>query len=87
MEQWEFDELTEATVNRFLPRIPERYVQGFHSMLYAGELSMAVDDLVHTLSANNVPVTRSEQEDLRRLMDHLGQPTDMLANLTLTAQP
>jgi hypothetical protein len=86
MEQWEFHDLTKATVNRFLPRVPPRYVRGFERVLHAGEFSMAVDDLVLTLVNNRVPVTASEQEDLRRLLDHLNRPTSTLDELTMAAQ-
>jgi hypothetical protein len=85
MEEWEIDELIKATVNRFLPRMPAKYVRGFERVLYAGEFTMAVDDLLVTLVNYNVPVTRTEKEDLRRLLDHLHRPTDMLDDLTLAA--
>ena len=86
MEEWEVDELIKATVNRFLPRIPPRYVRGFERVLHAGEFSMAVDDLVLTLVKNKVPVTHSEQQDLRRLLDHLNRPTSKLDELTMDPQ-
>jgi hypothetical protein len=86
MEQWEFYELTEATVARFLARMPATYVRGFESELNAGEYSMAVDDLVATLLKENVPVTADERDDLRRLVRHLKQPTDPLDRLTLVGQ-
>jgi frataxin-like iron-binding protein CyaY len=85
MEQSEFHELTEATVARFLDRIPARYVDGFEAELDGGEYTMAVENLVLTLVNDKVPVTQSEQEDLRQLLDYLNQPTSKLDDLTMSA--
>ena len=57
VEQWEFDELTNETADRFLPQMPARYMRDFERMLNAGELAMAMDDLVLTLATNNIPAT------------------------------
>lgn len=84
MEQREFAGLTEAIVVRFLPRIPARYVRGFEQEIRAGEYSLAVENLVLTLVNDQIPVTPPEQEDLRRLLEHLHQPLDALDGLTLT---
>jgi hypothetical protein len=86
MEQWEFHELAQATVNRFLDRIPTKYVGGFESELDGGEYSTAVENLLLTLVDDRVPVTRDEQEDLRRLLDYLKQPISKLDQLTLSPQ-
>ena len=86
MDQSEFHELTEATVNQVLDRIPSKYIPGFEAMLDGGEYSMAVEDLVLTLINNQVPATGAEQESLLRLLVYLRQPTTTLDDLTLASQ-
>ena len=86
MQQWEFHELAQAIVTRFLDRVPARYVDGFEAALDGGEYSMAVEDLVLTLVNDKVPVTPVEREDLHRLLDYLNQPVDALDGLTLVFQ-
>lgn len=83
MDDAEIDDLIERIVELFLPRVPPRYVDGFESMMDAGEYALAVDDLVATLVVENVPVTPAERDDLRRLLEATNEPTDRLDRLTL----
>jgi hypothetical protein len=87
MEQWEFHDMTKATVDRFMPRIPEKYVEGFESALHGGEFGMVVDDLVLTVVKDHVPVTASERDDLCRLLVYLRRPTEILDELTMVRVP
>lgn len=83
MELWEFNELAESTINSFKSRVPAELVDGYESMLAGGELSMAVEDLVDTVSADRIPVTEAERDLLRRLLEYLGQPTGELDTLNI----
>ncbi len=81
MSQQEFHELAHRMVVGFLPRIPDRYVEGFEAELDGGEYALAVENLVLTLVNDRVPVTTAEREDLHRLLDYLNQPTTALDGL------
>jgi len=83
MEQWQFHQRARAIVNRFLPRVPADQVEGYESMLIGGELSMAVEDLMATLTVRQIPVTPAELADLRALLTYLEQPLDQLDRLTV----
>src|SRR5436190_14796808 len=62
--------------------IGTRTVGCFEAELDGGEYSTAIENLVLTLINDKVPVSQREQEDLRRLLDYLRQPTTELDGLT-----
>ena len=84
MGQWEFHELAETMVNRFISRIPAKYVDGFEAELDGGEYRIAIENLVLTLVNDKVPVAPAERDDIRRLLDYLSEPTAALDGLTVT---
>lgn len=81
MDQEDFYDLVADTVRLFLPRIPEKYVSGFESILHAGEYRMVVDDLVCTVVGDHISVTPSGRDALYRLVRHLKHNEELLTKL------
>jgi len=86
MDYAEFSELTHRTMADLLDRIPAKYREGFEGLLIAGELRTVVTDLVTTLVDDRVRVTAEERDDVRRLLEDLGEPTDNLARLNVVPE-
>jgi len=82
MSHQEFHELAHSTVVGFLPRIPDRYVEGFEAELDGGEYALAVENLVLTLVNDQVPVTSAEWEKLHQLLAYLNTPAAVMDGLT-----
>lgn len=85
MDYPEFSDLTYATVNNFLDRVPAKYRKGFEYLLIGGEERLAVNDLAATLVQDQVPVTPAERDDVRRLLEFLKEPTDRLDHLNVVS--
>lgn len=58
MKYGEFYAKTEDIVQVMLPRIPQKFVEGFEELPAVGETSMAVENLLWTLVDDEVPVSR-----------------------------
>ncbi len=86
MDNAEFTELTEATVRGLLNRVPAKYREGFQVALDGGELTIAVEGLMMTLVDDQVPVTRTEHDNLALLLAHLKQPSSALNRLNVRSQ-
>lgn len=81
MEYQEFFELTEQLVEQLMPRIPERYANGFKGILAGGEPGIAVEDLVYTVVDDQIPVSAEEFANLRALAAEHWESTKLMAKL------
>lgn len=86
IESRDFRGQTAAMMRRLLPRIPQARVQGFERMLGAGEVALALEELVHTVVNRQIPVTGEERDTLYRLVRYMTEHTkpcdeDVLAKL------
>lgn len=81
MEYWEFCELTRQMVQQLLPRIPERYRDGFDLDKSGGEYAFLVEELVYTVVDDQIPVSRAELESLRALAGYFKSGAELVAML------
>lgn len=79
----EYSEQVEQVIEAFMPRVPERLVKGFNSMMLGGEYSMAVDDLMATLVKRQIAVTPVERDTLRNLLDYQGSSAENVERLNV----
>jgi len=86
MEPAEFSELTHRTTANLVGRIPARYREAMEGLLIGGEMRLVVTNLAITLVDDQVPVTAAERDDVRRLLEHLKEPTDNLARLNVVPE-
>ncbi|WP_112138932.1 hypothetical protein [Glycomyces dulcitolivorans] len=81
MDQDDFYDLTDAVVERLLPRMPQRFLDVYEGMQAAGEYWRLVQGLVWVLVDDQVPVTGEERDQLFQMVNHLKDNEEMLAKL------
>jgi hypothetical protein len=81
MDQDDFYDLTDAVVERLLPRMPQRFLDVYEGMQTAGEYWRLVQGLVWVLVDDQVPVTGEERDQLFQMVNHLKDNEEMLAKL------
>lgn len=68
---------------RYADRVRSQDLDGMRSMAGAGEWSELVSLLVASLAYIHTPVTTSERDELRALLETMGEPTDGLDGLNM----
>lgn len=81
MDYREFHELTRSMIELLKPRIDEKWLPAIESAMRGGEATYAVEDLVHIVIDDQIPVSAAELDTLRALAGGLGDGGDMLAKL------
>lgn len=79
MRESEFNQLAEATVSRFMNRVPTPYAKGM-TAIDGDEYWLAVENLVLVLADREVAITPDERDDLYRLVEEMRAP-DLLEKL------
>ena len=68
---------------RFADRIPARTREIIELMESGGEYGELTIELAASLAAHHVPVTAAERDELLRLLEAMGMPTDPIGRLNV----
>ncbi|SDD14317.1 hypothetical protein [Glycomyces harbinensis] len=82
MDQDDFYDLTDAVIERLLPRMPQRFLNIYEGMQVSGEYWRLVEGLVWVLVDDQIPVSAQEREQLSKMVDHLKDNEEMRAKLS-----
>lgn len=81
MRRDEFRPLALQVIDGFKARISHDGLSLLEYPLSGGELGLAIEDLVGVIVDEGVPVTITEREQLRGLLNYLEQPSNIVDQL------
>ena len=83
MNDDELASLVNELPGRFTDRLPEAGLADVADAARAGEWGEAVDILLAGLARSGTPVSASERDELRELLEFMGMPTDPIGTLNV----
>jgi hypothetical protein len=87
MDLHEFMHRADSLIERLGPRIDARQAGFIRDNAHGGDWDEAIDNLIATLTKNQVPITTAEHAELFALLAFMKRPDSPLDGLAVTAPP